>query len=40
MVNHKEQADTLKKLGKYKTDGARIYINKLEDIDLKVLKEW
>ena len=38
MVNHKEQADTLKKLGKYKTDGGCIYINKLEDIDLKVLK--
>ena len=38
MVNHKEQADTLKKLGKYKTDGGCLYINKLADIDLKVLK--
>ena len=38
MVNHKEQADTLKKLGKFKTDGGCLYINKLEDIDLKVLK--
>lgn len=38
MVNHKEQADTLKKLGKYKTDGGCLYINKLADIDLEVLK--
>lgn len=38
MVNHKEQAATLKKLGKYKTNGGCIYINKLEDIDLKVLE--
>ena len=29
---------SLEKLGKYKTDGGCIYINKLEDIDLKVLK--
>ena len=38
MLNSKERADALKKLGKYKTDGGCIYINKLEDIDLKVLK--
>jgi hypothetical protein len=31
-------ASTLKKLGKYKTGGGCLYINKLEDIDLKVLK--
>lgn len=29
---------TLEKLGKHKTDGGCIYINKLEDVDLKVLK--
>ena len=29
----------LKKLGKYKTNGGCLYINKLEDIDMKVLKE-
>ncbi len=28
----------LKKLGKYKTGGGCLYINKLEDVDLKVLK--
>jgi hypothetical protein len=38
MINHKEHAAALKKLGKYKTAGGCIYINKLEDIDLKVLK--
>ena len=38
MINHKEHADAIKKLGKYKTAGGCIYINKLEDIDLKVLK--
>ena len=30
--------DALKKLGKYKTDGGCIYVNKLEDVDMKVLK--
>lgn len=29
----------LEKLGKYKTNGGCIYINKLDDIDIKVLKE-
>jgi|SRR5436190_19230055 len=28
----------IKKLGKYKTGGGCIYINKLDDVDLKVLK--
>ena len=39
MISIKEREAALKKLGKYKTDGGCIYINKLEDIDLKVLKE-
>jgi hypothetical protein len=30
--------DDLKKLGKHRTGGGCLYINKLEDIDLKVLK--
>jgi len=34
----KDHADALKKLGKYKTGVGCLYINKLEDIDLKVLK--
>jgi hypothetical protein len=38
MTSAKERAAALKKLGKYKTDGGCIYINKLEDIDLKILK--
>jgi len=31
--------ELLKKLGKYKTGKGCLYINKLEDVDLKVLKE-
>lgn len=38
MLNIKEQAATLKKLGKHKTGVGCLYINKLEDVDLKVLK--
>lgn len=38
MINHKEHADAIKKLGKHKTGGGCIYVNKLDDIDLKVLK--
>jgi hypothetical protein len=38
MINHKEHEDAIKKLGKHKTDGGCIYINKLEDIDLNILK--
>ncbi|MBI3135989.1 MAG: DUF1801 domain-containing protein [Bacteroidetes bacterium] len=34
----KKHADTLKKLGKHKTGVGCLYINKLEDIDVKVLK--
>lgn len=31
--------ETLKKLGKYKTGKGCLYINKLEDVDVKVLNE-
>lgn len=34
-----EHADTLQKLGKHKTGMGCVYINKLGDIDLKVLEE-
>ena len=34
----KKQAVALKKLGKHKTGKGCLYINKLEDVDLKVLK--
>ena len=37
-VGAKEHAAALQKLGKYKTAGGCLYINKLDDIDLKVLK--
>lgn len=39
MMNLKENAEVLKKLGKHKAGVGCIYINKLEDIDLKVLRE-
>jgi hypothetical protein len=39
MVDIKEQSAALKKLGKHKTGAGCLYINKLEDIDMKVLKE-
>lgn len=38
-VGIKEHADALKKLGKHKTGVGCLYINKLDEIDLKVLKE-
>ncbi|MBS4027950.1 MAG: DUF1801 domain-containing protein [Ignavibacteriales bacterium] len=38
-LNIKEHATTLKKLGKHKTGVGCLYINKLEDVDMKVLKE-
>ena len=34
-----EQADLLKKLGRHKTSVGCLYIKKLEDVDIKVLKE-
>ena len=38
-VGIKEHAAALKKLGKHKAGVGCLYINKLEDIDVKVLKE-
>jgi hypothetical protein len=38
-ISIKEQASALKRLGKHKTGVGCLYINKLEEIDLKVLKE-
>lgn len=35
---HSHDEETLKKLGKHKTGGGCLYINKLEDVDLKVLE--
>jgi hypothetical protein len=37
-MNVKEFEADLKKLGKHKTGGGCIYINKLEDVDMKVLE--
>src|SRR4030067_899441 len=37
-VGIKEHAAALKKLGKHKTGVGCLYINKLEDVDLKILK--
>jgi hypothetical protein len=39
MSGFSKYADLMKKLGKYKTGKACLYINKLDDIDMKVLKE-
>ncbi len=38
-IGIKEHEAALKKLGKHKTGVGCLYINKLEDVDLKVLKE-
>lgn len=38
MINHQANAAAIEKLGKYKTAGGCIYVNKLDDIELKVLK--
>ncbi|MGZ5283930.1 MAG: DUF1801 domain-containing protein, partial [Bacteroidia bacterium] len=37
-VGIKNREEELKGLGKYKTDGGCIYINKLADVDLEVLE--
>jgi hypothetical protein len=37
-VGVQQYPEALKKLGKHKTGGGCLYINKLEDVDLKVLK--
>jgi hypothetical protein len=34
-----KHADTLNKLGKYKTGAGCLYINKLDDIDIKILEK-
>lgn len=39
MAGFNEYDDLLKKLGKYKTGASCLYVNKLEDIDMKVLQE-
>jgi hypothetical protein len=38
VIDIKKHAATLKKLGKHKTGMGCLYINKLEDVDLKVLE--
>ncbi len=38
-IHTAQQADMLKKLGKVKTGGGCVYINKLDDIDTKVLEK-
>jgi hypothetical protein len=39
LMNLKIQAEALKKLGKHKTGGGCLYINKLNDIDIKVMEK-
>jgi len=39
LINLQQHADALNKLGKHKTGGGCLYINKLEDIDIKVLEK-
>ena len=39
LLNLQFHADSLKKLGKHKTGKGCLYINKLDDIDLKILEE-
>ena len=39
LIDLQRHADSLKKLGKHKTGTGCLYINKLEDIDLKVLEK-
>ena len=38
LINLQEHTAALKKLGKHKTGSGCLYITKLEDIDLKILK--
>jgi len=38
LMDMKSQTDALKKLGKHKIGGGCLYINKLQDVDLKVLE--
>lgn len=39
MLDQKKKAELLKKLGKHKTGVGCIYINKIKDIDLKILEK-
>lgn len=39
LMNMKAHADALEKLGKHKIGGGCLYINKLSDVDVNVLKE-
>jgi hypothetical protein len=39
LVDLQRHTDALKKLGKYKTGAGCLYINKLEDVDVKVLEK-
>jgi hypothetical protein len=39
ILDFKKHADLLKKLGKYKTGKGCLYLNKLDDIDIKVLEK-
>jgi hypothetical protein len=39
MAGFKRYSEIMKKLGKHKTGSSCLYINNLEDIDMKVLKE-
>ena len=39
ILDLKKHADALNKLGKHKTGAGCLYINKLEDIDLKILEK-
>jgi hypothetical protein len=39
LINLQQHADALKKLGKFKTGVGCLYINKLEDVDIKVLEK-
>ena len=38
LIDLQRHADVLKKLGKHKTGGGCLYINKLEDVDIKILE--
>ena len=39
LIDIQRHADALKKLGKHKTSAGCLYINKLEDVDIKVLEK-
>jgi hypothetical protein len=39
LIDLQRHADALKKLGKYKTGSGCLYINKLEEVDIKILED-